>query len=117
MDLIHICEFKLSNQNLDVRKKYVVGETDLWVPSLSLGVEIRNSWEQNDEIPLLRTLSDTNFRLQARHLVVVVPDDMNDETFKLLRKIEKRKVFENLSILRVGVLEDYISKIKEIEGK
>jgi hypothetical protein len=46
-----------------------------------------------------------------------VPDDMNDETFKLLRKIEKRKVFENLSILRVGVLGDYISKIKEIEGK
>ena len=117
MDLIHICEFKLSNQNLNVRKKYVVGETDLWVPSLSLGVEIRNSWEQNDEIPLLRTLSDTNFRLQARHLVVVVPDDMNDETFKLLRKIEIRKVFENLSILRVGVLGDYISKIKEIEGK
>ena len=115
MDLIHICEFKLSNLGLDVRKKYVVGETDLWVPSLSLGVEIRSSWNTNDENSLLRTLSDTNFRLQAKHLVVVVTDEMNDETFLQLRKIEKRNVFKNLSILRVGVFGDYILKLMEIE--
>ena len=115
MDLIHICEFKLSNLGLDVRKKYVVGETDLWVPSLSLGVEIRSSWNTNDENSLLRTLSDTNFRLQAKHLVVVGADEMNDETFFQLRKIEKRNVFKNLSILRVGVFGDYILKLMEIE--
>jgi hypothetical protein len=117
MDLIHICEFKLTNFGLKVRKKYVVGETDLWVPSISLGVEIRNTWESKDENSLLRTLSDTNFRLQARHLVVVVPDKMADETFENLRKIEKRNVFKNLSILRVGVLGDYINKIIEIENE
>jgi hypothetical protein len=116
MDLIHICEFKLSNLGLVVRKKYVVGETDLWVPSLSLGVEIRSSWNTNDENSLLRTLSDTNFRLQAKHLVVVVTDEMNDETFLQLRKIEKRNVFKNLSILRVGVFGDYILKLMEIEN-
>ena len=72
MDLIHICELKLSVLKLEVTKKYSAGETDLWIPSISLGVEIRNSWDPEDEVALLRTLSDTNFRLQSRHLVVVV---------------------------------------------
>ena len=115
MDLIHICEHKLSMLQIDVRKRYLVGETDLWVPALSLGIEIRNCWEKEDETSLIRTLSDTNFRLQARHLVVVVPDDFSDETFELLREIEKRNVIENLSIIRVGDFGNYLEKIKEIE--
>ena len=98
MDLIHICEFKISSLGLEVKKKYAVGETDLWVPSIRLGVEIRNTWEKNDEISLLRVLSDTNFRLQAKHLVVVAPDSMNDKAFENLRSIEKGNVFKNLSI-------------------
>ena len=97
-------------------KKYAVGETDLWVPSIRTGIEIRNTWEKNDEISLLRVLSDTNFRLQAKHLVVVAPDSMNDQAFENLRSIEKRNVFKNLSILRVGVFGNYIAKIIEIEG-
>ena len=68
-----------------------------------------------DEIDLIRVLSDTNFRLQTRHLVVVTPDDLSDETFSLIRQIEKRKVIENLSIIRIGDFNNYISKIKEIE--
>ena len=116
MDLIHICEFKISSLGLEVKKKYAVGETDLWVPSIRLGIEIRNTWEKNDEISLLRVLSDTNFRLQAKHLVVVAPDSMNDKAFENLRSIEKRNVFKNLSILRVGVFGNYIAKIIEIEG-
>ena len=85
------------------------------VTPLSLGIEIRNCWEKEDENSLIRTLSDTNFRLQARHLVVVVPDDFSDETFELLREIEKRNVIENLSIIRVGDFGNYLEKIKEIE--
>ena len=45
MDLIHICEHKLNLRKLSLRKKYTVGETDLWVPSLSLGIEVRDSWD------------------------------------------------------------------------
>ena len=102
MDLIHICDFKLSGMELEVTKKYSAGETDLWIPSISLGVEIRNSWDPVDEVVLIRTLSDTNFRLQARHLVVVVPDDMRQETFDIMRQVERRKVIENHSIIRDG---------------
>ena len=116
MDLIHICEHKLSMLEIDVRKRYLVGETDLWVPALSLGIEIRNSWQSEDETLLIRTLSDTNFRLQARHLVVVVPDDFSDQTFESLRKIEKRNVFDNLSTIRVGDFGNYLIKVKEIEN-
>jgi hypothetical protein len=117
MDLIHICELKLSVLKLAVTKKYSAGETDLWIPSISLGVEIRNSWDPEDEVVLIRTLSDTNFRLQSRHLVVVVSDSMGEEVFESMRKTEKRKVIENLSIIRVGDFENYVLKIKEIEKK
>ena len=115
MDLIHICELKLSVLQLEVTKKYSAGETDLWIPSISLGVEIRNSWDPEDEVDLLRTLSDTNFKLQSRHLVVVVSEGMGEEVFESMRKIEKRKVIENLSIIRVGDFENYVLRIKEIE--
>jgi hypothetical protein len=115
MDLIQICEYNLNLLELDTKKRYAVGETDLWIPSLALGIEIRNTWESEDEIELIRVLSDTNFRLQTRHLVVVTPDDLSDETFSLIRKIEARKVIENLSIIRIGDFNNYITKIKEIE--
>jgi len=117
MDLIQICEYKFSVLKIEVVKKYTVGETDLWVPSLSLGVEVRNTWTQEDETKLIRTLSDTNFRLRPRHLTVVVSDDLSNQTFDLLRQIEKRKVIENLSIIRIGDFTNYISKILEIEKK
>lgn len=116
MDLIQICEYNISLLGLEVKKRYAVGETDLWIPSLSLGVEIRNSWNSDDEINLIRTLSDTNFRLQTQHLAVVTPDNFTDETFASLREIEKREVIENLSIIRVGDIGEYLSKIKEAVG-
>ena len=31
------------------------------MPSLSLGIEVRDSWNPNEEIELIRVLSDTNF--------------------------------------------------------
>jgi hypothetical protein len=117
MDLIQICEYKFSLLEIEVVKKYTVGETDLWVPSLSLGVEVRNTWTPEDETKLIRTLSDTNFRLRSRHLAVVVSDDLSNQTFDLLRQIEKRKVIENLSIIRIGDFTNYIMKILEIEKK
>jgi len=66
---------------------------------------------------LVHTLSDTNFRLQSRHLVVVVSDGMGEAVFESMRKIEKRKVIENLSIIRVGDFENYVLRIMEIEKK
>ena len=36
LDMINICEHKLDTRKLKVIKKFSVGETDLWVPQLSL---------------------------------------------------------------------------------
>jgi hypothetical protein len=47
----------------------------------------------------------------------VVSDDLSNQTFDLLRQIEKRKVIENLSIIRIGDFTNYIMKILEIEKK
>jgi hypothetical protein len=115
MDLIHICEQKLAVRNVEVTKRFLVGETDLWVQSWSLGIEVRTTWNPDNELELLNTLSDTNFRLKARHLVVVVPDDLSDEAFDLIRQVEKREVIKNLSIIRIGDLGKYLDEIKKAE--
>ena len=115
MDLIHICEHKLNLRSIEFDKRYVVGETDLWIPSWALGVEVKNTWGEQEELALISTLSNTNFRLRARHLVVVVPDSLSDDTFTVIREMEKRKDFSNLSILRIGDLGKYLDQIKEIE--
>ena len=111
MDLIHICEHKLNIRRLTVRKRFTVGETDLWVPSLSLGIEVRDSWNPNEEIELIRVLSDTNFRLRASTLCLVSPDDLSDEAFLKLREIEKRGVIENLSVIRIGDFGNFLDQL------
>ena len=112
MDLIHICEHKLAMRNAEVTKRFLVGETDLWVEPWALGIEVRTSWKPENETELLSILSDTNFRLRARHLVVVVPDDLSDELFDLIRIVEKRDVINNLSIIRIGDFGKYLDEIK-----
>tara|TARA_B100001057_G_scaffold208743_1_gene209427 strand:- start:13261 stop:14163 length:903 start_codon:yes stop_codon:yes gene_type:complete len=115
MDLIHICEHKLNLRQISFEKRYVVGETDLWITAWSLGIEVKNTWGEQEELSLISTLSNTNFRLRARHLVVVVPDSLSDDAFEMIRAIERRDDFSNLSILRIGDLGTYLDKIKEIE--
>ena len=73
---------------------------------------MRTSWKPENETELLSILSDTNFRLRARHLVVVVPDDLSDELFELIRAVEKREVINNLSIIRIGDFGKYLDEIK-----
>ena len=120
MDMISICEHKLDLRKLEVSKKFSVGESDLWIPDMSLGVEVRDSWDENKEIEIIRTLSDTNFRKRALHLCLVTPDDLSDTEFIKLRDIEKRNVIENLSVIRIGdfgpYLDEIMKTVKKITG-
>ncbi len=111
MDMIHICEHKLATRKLKIKKNFAVGETDIWVPSLHLGVEIRDNWNQDEEVNLVRTLSDTNFRKRALHLCLVTPDDLSDEKFLKLREVEKRGVIDNLSVIRIGDFGNYLDAL------
>jgi hypothetical protein len=113
MDLIHICEHKLALRNLKTKNNFSVGETDIWVPELSLGVEVRDTWDESEEIALIQTLSDTNFRKRANHLCLVTTDDLSDAKFLKLREIEKRGVIENLSVIRVGDFANYLDALKQ----
>ena len=117
MDLIHICEHKLTLRKLEIQKRFSVGETDLWVPRFNLGIEVRNSWSEKEDNEIVRILSDTNFRLRSKYLVLVTPDDLSDELFLHLRDIEKREVFDNLSVIRIGDFGNYLDQVIEIEKK
>ena len=109
--MIHICEHKLAIRNLKTKKNFAVGETDIWVPSLHLGVEIRDNWNESEEISLVRTLSDTNFRKRTLHLCLVTPDDLSDKKFLKLREVEKRGVIDNLSVIRIGDFGNYLDAL------
>ena len=115
MDLINICEHKLQTRRIQISKRFSVEETDLWIPHFCLGVEVRNSWSPNEEIQIIRTLSNSNLRLRAKDLALVTPDDFSDELFLKMRDIEKREVFTNLSVIRVGDFGNFIDKIVELE--
>ena len=115
MDLINICEHKLQTRRIQISKRFSVEETDLWIPHFCLGVEVRNSWSPNEEIQIIRTLSNSNLRLRAKYLALVTPDDFSDELFLKMRDIEKREVFTNLSVIRVGDFGNFIDKIVELE--
>ena len=82
-------------------------------PELSLGVEVRDTWDENEELSLIQTLSDTNFRKRARNLCLVTPDDLSDAKFLKLREVEKRGVIENLSVIRVGDFANYLDALIE----
>ena len=90
LDLINICQHMLALREISIQKRFSVGETDLWIPMYSMGVEVRNSWSEQEEIEVIRILSNTNFRLRSKYLVLVTPDDLSDESFVQLREIEKR---------------------------
>ena len=105
----------LALREISIQKRFSVGETDLWIPMYAMGVEVRNSWSEQEEIEVIRILSNTNFRLRSKYLVLVTPDDLSDESFVQLREIEKRGVFENLSVIRIGDFGSYLDQIVEIE--
>ena len=110
--LFFLCEQQLFFRNAEVEKFYDPETTDLWIPKWALGIEFRTTWEYDDELALMTTLSNTNFKLQARHLAVVVADDCSEDLFDNLRMMEKSQVFENLSILRIGELSKYLDRFE-----
>ena len=68
-------------------------------------------WYSRKEFELTRVLGDTAYRLEARYLVAVTPNDMPDHQFQAIQEIEKGGAFENLSVIRLSTLEGYLEDI------
>lgn len=113
MDLIHICEHKLKLRGIEILTNFATDECDIWVPSLKLGIEIRNSWNEDSQTELINILKTTNSRLYANFLALVCPDDLSDLAFHALREIERNELIDNLSIIRAGDFGKYLDKIIE----
>lgn len=111
MDLIHICEEKLKQRKLKTVSNFNANEVDLWVPGLSLGIEIRDALCNSDREDLIRVLMNTNSSKNTKFLVVICPDDLSDLLFYNWREIERSGIVPNLSVLRVGDLGKYLDKI------
>lgn len=111
MDLIHICEEKLKRRNLKTVSNFNANEVDLWVPGLSLGIEIRDALSNRNSGELISILKNTNSSKKTKFLAVVCPDDLSDLLFHNWREIERSEVLPNLSVIRVGDFGAYLDRL------
>ena len=110
-DLLGACRQQLDKSKLLFSINYSPNQTDFWIPEINLGIEVVFDWDSSKEFELNRVLGDTAYRLEARSLVAVTPNDMPDHQFQAIKKIEKDGAFENLSVIRLNTLEDYLEDI------
>jgi len=112
-DLLGACRQQIAKSKLLLSRNYSPNQTDFWIPEINLGMEVVFNWGSGKEFELTRVLGDTAYRLEARSLVVVTPNDMPDHQFQAIQKIEKDGAFENLSVIRLNALEGYLEDIVE----
>ncbi|MFP6893240.1 MAG: hypothetical protein VCA18_05785 [Opitutales bacterium] len=110
-DLLGACRQQLDEKKLEFSQNFSPSQTDFWIPEINLGIEVVFDWDSSKEFELTRVLGDTAYRLEARSLVVVTPNDMPDHQFHAIKKIEEGGAFENLSVIRLNALESYLEDI------
>lgn len=115
MDLIHICEHKLKLRGIPTVCKFSTDECDIWIPSLKLGVEVRNSWDDESKESLINLLTASNQKFKPKYLSIVCPDDLSDLAFHALREIERNNIVKNLSIIRAGDFGQYLDRIMDAQ--
>ena len=112
-DLIHICEEKLKRRKLEIVSNFNANEVDLWVPSLNLGVDVRETLSSSCTNELVNLLKNTNSAKKTKFLAVVCPDELSDLIFHTWRDVERSNVVPNLSVLRIGDFGSYLDRISE----
>jgi hypothetical protein len=110
-DLLGACRQQLDEKKLEFSQNFSPSQTDFWIPEINLGIEVVFDWDSSKEFELTRVLGDTAYRLEARSLVAVTPNDMPDHQFQAIKKIEEGGAFENLSVIRLNALEGYLEDI------
>ncbi len=110
-DPLAACRQQLDEKKLEFSQNFSPSQTDFWIPKINLGIEVVFDWDSSKEFELTRVLGDTAYRLEARSLVVVTPNDMPDHQFQAIKKIEQDSAFENLSVIRLNALEGYLEDI------
>ena len=110
-DLLGACRQQLDKSKLLFSINYSPKQTDFWIPEINLGIEVVFDWDSSKEFELNRVIGDTTYRLEARSLVVVTPNNMPNHQFQAIKKIEGGGAFENLSVIRLNALEGYLEDI------
>jgi hypothetical protein len=111
MDLIHICEEKIKRRGLKISSTFQANEVDMWVPSLKLGVEVRDALSTDNRQELIELIENTIRSKRAKYIALVCPDDLSDLIFHKWRELEKELSSINLSVLRIGDFGNYLDKL------
>ncbi len=113
MDLINICEEKIKRRNLLISSTFQANEVDMWIPSIGLGIEVRDelSMESKDEV--IGLIQNTIRSKRAKFIALVCPDNLSDLIFHQWRGLEKDHALDNLSVLRIGDFGIYLDKLIE----
>jgi len=111
MDLIHICEEKIKRRDLEISSTFQANVVDMWVPSLYLGIEVRDALSSDNRQELIQLIENTIRSKRAKYIALVCPDDLSDLIFHKWRELEKEPSFVNLSVLRIGDFGNYLDKL------
>ena len=111
MDLIHICEEKIKRRDLGISCTFQANVVDMWIPSLHLGVEVRDTLPSDNHQEIIELIENTIRSKRAKYIALVCPDDLSDLIFHKWRKLEKVTSFVDLSVLRIGDFGNYLDKL------
>ena len=108
-DLLESCEYVVRRKGFNVSKSFEVNACDLWIQELSVAIEPRTVFESVEEGDLFRLLTLSSHHYEADHLIVVLPNDIDEENFQSCRSLQH--IIENLKVLRMKDLEGFLDEI------
>ena len=108
-DLIETCEGIVKRNGFRVAKDFAVNTCDLWVPDIGVAIEPRIEFEQAEEGDLFRLLTLSTSHFGADHLVVVVPDELEEDKYQSCRSL--KHIVDNLTVVRVKDFEKFFVEV------
>ena len=76
---------------------------------MSVAIEPRTVFESVEEGDLFRLLTLSSHHYEAAHLIVVLPNDIDEENFQSCRSLQH--IIEKLKVLRMKDLESFLDEI------
>ena len=117
-DLLETCEQIVRRKGFEVSKSFEVNACDMWVEELEVAIEPRTEFKSVEEGNLFRLLTLSSHHYDAKHLIVVLSNDIEEQSFQSCRSLQH--IIEGLQVVRLkdfeGCLDEIIDPSEDEEG-
>ena len=108
-NLLETCEQIVRRKGFEVSKSFEVNACDMWVEELAVAIEPRTRFKSVEEGDLFRLLTLSSHHYDAKHLIVVLPNEIDEQSFQSCRSLQH--IIEGLQVVR---LKDFERRLDEI---